>query len=198
MLKKDLIIGIVGATILVAAMVGVFRYEASRTAGNAFEVEWTSQSFDGPKANGVTQEGQTTATTLDVKRANLTAATFTLVWTDDVANSQPDEFQVTITSPDGVVRDATGSNGRVEVKFDNIAIQPAPQTVLAGSEAEARSRVDQQASTSGTGTWQVSIKLVNAGDLSTPVGGVPVQQDNGNSWTLESKLTAYGAKLTAQ
>lgn len=197
MLKKDLVIGIVGATILVAAMVGVFRYEASRTAGNAFEVEWTSGSFAGPSANGVAQEGETTETMLSIDRANLTAVTFVLSWTDDVANSQPDEFEVSIRSPDGTIRNATGSNGRVEVVFEDVAVQPAPQTVLAGSESEARARVDQQASRAGTGEWTVSITLADAGDLTTPVGGVAVQQDTSNGWTLETQLRAYGAQLSA-
>lgn len=195
MLKKDIMIGIIGATILVAAMVGVFRYEASRATGSAFEVEWESLTLAGPGESGTLQDGQEAQVQLDISQQNLTAVSFVLTWTDDVANSDPDEFELVVVSPEGEEKRASASNGRFEVTFDDLTVQPSPQTVLAGSEADARRQLASQASETGTGTWSVTVRLVEAGNLE-PAPGVVVQEDNANGWDLETQLKAYDARLT--
>lgn len=193
MLKKDLVIGIVGATILVAAMVGVFRYEAARAGGSAFEVDWVSETLAGPSVTGSTDEGDQSDVAVQIDQANLTEVRFVLSWTDETANSDPDEFELVVISPDGVQRNATASSGSVAVVFEDLAVQPAPQTVLAGSETEARGKLEGQESHVGTGEWQIVVRMIDAGDV--PVVGGVVPQDPGNAWTLETSLRAYSARL---
>lgn len=193
-MKRDVVIGIVGAAILVAAMVGVFRYEAGR-AGTAFDVAWTTSGIAGPTADGETAEGAQSELTLNVTQANLTRLVFHLNWTDDAGT--PDEFEFTVIDPSGESQTVTGDSGSLEVVFDNLSALPPPTRTLGKDEAEARARLAQQNSaTAGTGTWSFVVRLVDAGDQSVPVAGVPVTEDTQNSWTIETLQVAYEPVLT--
>jgi hypothetical protein len=195
-MKRDLVIGIVGAAILVAAMVGVFRYEAAR-AGSAYDVEWTTTTLDGPVQAGETAEGQRSEVTLAISEANLTALTFVLTWTDDVGAG--DEFQLTVVDPAGEVsQSARSTTGEIALTFEGLATAPPASRVVATSESDARAQLARQHTiTTGTGTWSVIVELLNADETSTVVGNVPVPPDTGNAWTLQARQVVYEPTLSA-
>lgn len=185
-----MVVGIVGTVILVAAMVGVFKYEAGRGGGQSWRVTWTEGAEDGPQAQGTTQAGGTTVEELNVSAANVTRITFTLRWTDDVG--APDTFNLTIGGPDGQAYSAEGSNGEVSVTVEGLAPTPGEMRLLAATQAEAESRVARDATTrAADGVWGASVKLVTAPGLLAPAGGVEVQPDGANAWTLTATLTTY-------
>lgn len=193
-MKKDLVIGIVGTVILVTAMIGVFRYEASRGGGSSFEVTWSEATRDGPGAQGATQAGVTTPEEIDVNATNVTGIEWVLTWTDDVGN--PDEFNLTVTSPSGENRSIQGTNGRLSVVFEGIAPMPGEMRILAASQAEAEGRIARDATTRGAeGTWGVAIRLVRAPGVVSPTSGVEVPPDGQNAWTLASTLTVYEPRI---
>lgn len=197
-MKKDLVIGIVGTLILLTAMVGVFRYEAAQQ-GSSFDVAWASRSADGETQDGGANEGQPVEATVNVTQANLTKVEFVLEWTDDQANTDPDRFNLTVTSPTGETRAATADNGKVSVVFDNLAPTPQAARLLGSDEAAARAQATRQyASAAGAGAWNVTILLEDAGDVAAAAGQVPVPQiqDAANSWTLRAVYTFYEATLT--
>lgn len=195
-MKKDLVIGIIGTVILLAAMVGVFRYEAAQR-GDAYEVSWTTRDVSLAPLDGGTNEGETTAASVNVTELNVTAVEFVLEWQDD-ATTQPDSFNVTVTSPEGVTRSATASNGVLSVKFENLT-RPPPTVSLTGASAEAvqAQAARDYAARVGLGEWRVNVTLESAGD--SPAGAVPVSQlqDSANAWTLTSKLTVFEARVAA-
>lgn len=195
-MKKDLVIGIVGTLILLTAMVGVFRYEASQR-GASFDVTWETRSMEAAAIDGGTNEGESTVESVNLTQANLTRVEFVLEWTDNQANTGPDEFNVTVTSPSGVTRSASASNGRVSVVFDNLAIVPPDARLLGSDESAARDQaLRQYGSTAGMGVWNVTVTLVDAGDTPIPAGGVPGPlQDAANDWTLRPVLTVYEASF---
>lgn len=193
-MKRDLVIGIVGAAILLAAMVGVFRYEAAR-AGDAFDVAWTTETSAGPSTSGQTAEGAESQVTLSVNQTNLTSLTFFLNWTDDIGD--PDEFELTVIDPDGVSQTVTGSTGSLAVTFSNLSATPPPTRTLGQDEADARARLAQaNTGTAGIGTWSFVVRLVDAGDQSVPAAGVPITEDTGNAWTLETRQESYAPQLS--
>lgn len=195
-MKKDLVIGIVGTLILLTAMVGVFRYEASQR-GASFDVSWETRSLEAAALEGGTNEGETTAETVTLDHLNLTTVEFVLSWTDETANTAPDEFNVTVTSPEGVTRSATASNGALVVTFENISRPPPPVRLLGGDQdAVAAQAARDYATRVGTGVWHVNVTLVNAGDYAAD-GTVPVPQlqDNANAWTLTPRLTVFEARV---
>lgn len=188
-MKKDLVIGIVGTVILVVAMIGVFKYEASRGGGSSFQVTWAEATAAGPSESGTLQEGASDAKDLDVNATNVTKIEWTLSWTDDVGNN--DAFEFVVTSPSGVNRTGEGSNGKASVVFENLTAMPAEMRILASSEADAEARIARDATTTAAqGVWVVSIRLASAPGQASP-GGVDVPPDNGNAWSLTSTLTVY-------
>lgn len=200
MVAKDTIIGIVGAVILVAALVGVFYLEGSQggaAGGTPNEVSWTDRSLDGPELSGETEEGSSTNDTLPVPHGNLTTFDVVLTWTDDIGD--PDRFRLTVTSPDGaLVKEAEGESGRLNVTFPDVNTVPPETTVYGDSEDDARSKVAQQHTrTRGMGNWTVTIELVDAGDFSPIPGGPPAQEDTSNTWELTSEITVYEPELVA-
>jgi hypothetical protein len=197
-MKKDLVIGIVGTLILLTAMVGVFRYEAAQQ-GSSFDVTWASRSVDGAPQEDVAAEGTPLAASVNVTQANLTRVEFVLEWTDDDANTAPDRFNLTVTSPTGESRSASADSGSISLVFEGIASAPPPARLLGSDEAAARAQaLRQYASAAGTGAWNVTITLEDAGDVAAPAGQVPVPQlqDVGNTWTLRPVFTFFEATLT--
>lgn len=194
--KKDTIIGIVGTLILLVAMVGVFRYEASQGAGSSFAVDWPVSETAAAALTGRTTEGESQQDGVAIDRANLTKVSFVLEWTDDVQGSAPDRFNLTVVAPDGTTRSAEGDAGEVVVTFEGLGNPPPGVQVLGANEAEVSARMARQYSTNGgAGTWNVTIKLLTAGDQNAPVGNLAIQADNGNDWTLTPRLSAYQAKV---
>lgn len=194
-MKKDLVVGIVGTIILVAAMVGVFKYEADRGGGQSWAVTWTEATAAGPTLDGTTQAGATTAEELNVTASNLTRVTFTLRWTDaeNQGRGAPDTFNLTVAGPDGATN-ASGeaSNGEIVVTVEGLAPMPGELRLLAASQAEAESRIARDATTTaGQGVWSVFVRLVSAPGLAAPAGGVEVQADGVNAWTLETELVSF-------
>lgn len=199
-MKKDLVIGIVGTLILLTAMVGVFRYEAAQR-GASFDVTWEPRAIEAAAIDGGTNEGESTVQSVNVTQANLTAIEFILEWTDNQANTGPDEFTLTVMSPTGETRSASGDAGRVSVVFEGIAPTPPEMRLLASDESAARAQaLRQYSSTAGMGAWNVTVTLVQAGDATTPAGPAPVPvpqlQDGANDWTLRPILTAFEAAFT--
>lgn len=189
-MKRDMVVGIVGTVILVAAMVGVFRYEAARGGGQSWTVTWSTGTEAGPEESGETQAGVTTPVELEIAAPNVTSIEFLLEWTDDVG--APDEFEVIVTSPTGENRTAKGSGGTLSVVFEDITPMPGEIRLLAASEAEAASRVARDATThAADGVWNVGVRLASAPGVVAPAGGVEVQPDGQNAWTLQAKLTTY-------
>lgn len=195
-MKKDLVIGIVGTLILLTAMVGVFRYEAAQR-GASFDVSWPTREINAAATTEGINEGETRNLPVLLDQRNITKVVFRFEWTDNVANSAPDEFVVTITSPSGVNRSAEGSNGLIEVVFEGLATPPPTVRLLEDNEAAARQRAESYASAANTGAWSVTVQLVNAGDVASAPVGVPVIQDGGNEWTLTPIVTVYEASFEA-
>ena len=199
-MKKDLIIGIVGTLILLTAMVGVFRYEAGQR-GASFDVSWATRTVEASAVDGGTNEGESSVAAVNLTQLNITRVEFVLEWTDNQANTAPDEFNLTVTSPSGRTYSASGDGGRVSVVVsEGFAAMPQEVRLLGSDEAAARDQATRQFSSSaGTGAWNVTVTLVQAGDTATPAGPVPVPQlqDGANDWTLRPVLTVFEASLRA-
>ena len=200
-MKKDLVIGIVGTLILLTAMVGVFRFEAGQR-GASFDLTWETSSAEAATLDGGTNEGESTEGALNLTHLNVTRVEFVLEWTDEQANTGPDEFNLTVTSPDGVTRSAQADNGRLSVVFEDLARVPEDARLLGSDEAAARDQaMSTYANRAAVGAWNVTVTLVQAGDTTPPGGPVPAPvsplQDAANSWALSAVVTMFEARLTA-
>ena len=191
-------IGLVGTAILVTAMIGVFRFEAAQTS-SAWDVAWPEAAAAGPSADGRTVEGKQTSVDLNVTARNVTAIQFTLAWADDVAGSAPDAFELRVTAPNG--RNFTlgpEDDGTLVLETGPLSLVPEPMRVNAASaERAAASLGDRYANDGWTGVWKVAVVMVSAGDQTAPVGGVPLVADDGNEWTLATRVTAYAAEVAS-
>lgn len=189
--QRDSWLGTVGVALLVLALVGVFIYESSPSAGSAFRVTFPVATLAGPSAAAHGLEGETSVAPFTVMTGNLTRVDIVLSWTDDVG--EPDTFQLAATSPSGETKEVEGSAGRLALAFSDLASVPIDTHVLAASKPDAQARVAQSASsTAGTGAWLVTVKLVRAPGLA-PAGGVELQKDGANDWVISSALTMYRA-----
>lgn len=200
-MKKDLVIGIVGTLILLTAMVGVFRFEAAQR-GAGFDVTWPVRQVEAVSREGGTNEGETTPDLVNLTVLNATRVEFILEWTDLPANSAPDEFQLVVTSPAGVKRNATGDGGTISVLFEGLAVVPTEIRLFGSDEAAARAQAQAQFTTrAAEGVWVVDVTLLRAGDVVTPpVPGAPAGtpiDDGGNDWTLRAVASVYEADLVA-
>lgn len=187
-MNKDTVVGILGAVILVAAMVAIFYYEGTQVPGGAGGAGGTGGGAGGnalyrtSTVGGPTASGQNTEeVTVDITQANVTAINFTLTWTDD-ANTDPDTFRVTVTGPTGTTYEGTaeGSDGAEGVVVRISPINSVPAAANAAPD------------TLGQGTWTVSVELVSVGQ----VGGLPLPgqipvTDQGNAWDLATDVEMF-------
>lgn len=193
-MKKDLILGAIGTVALVAGMVGIFQLNAAQ-AGPGFDVAWPTNQTALPSSDGRTEEGAESVVELNITAQNVTRIELTLAWSDDVANSAPDTFELVLTSPDGrEIARAEADAGALGLVADNLTVHPEPIRVNAASaDAAEASLASRYASDAAVGVWTVTIRMVSAGETSTAVGDLPVPQDNGNDWTLGAIIVAYAA-----
>lgn len=202
-MNKDTVVGIVGAALLVVAMIGVFKYEGSQaqsTLGSqAFDVTWATATANGPALDGTTPLEGATSGNLTVAQANLTQVKFTLTWT---AQNGRDTLALTVTPPagSGLQANSTSSDaGTLTLVFDVPNTVPEPHPVFGNSQADAERRLaDQQTKRLGTGEWGVTVEFTDAtgitGVLPVP-GAPPVAQDEQVAWSLKTQLTHYAPAL---
>jgi hypothetical protein len=210
-MNKDTVVGILGAVILVAAMVGIFYYEGTQSpqavAGGGpgtgpFAVAWKTNTTSLPDLTGQSAEGDAgSPQVVRVAQSNITKVEVVLTWTDDVANSGPDQFQLTVRSPSGQTLNASGDSGSVSVLFNPVNAVPDVNRTGGASEAAAEAALaPQYTKTNGTGDWQVTVGMGEAGDVVVPPGTpacptLPAVCDTGNGWTVTVKVTTYSASV---
>lgn len=112
-MDRDVVVGIVGAVVLVAAMVGIFFYERSVAPIPAAEGAAPSMNATSATASDTTAVGSSTEKMLALDGGN---ATFTLTWTP--GDRSTDTLGLTVTAPDGRVSDAVESSASpIELTF---------------------------------------------------------------------------------
>lgn len=166
-MHRDTVVGLVGAVLLVAALVGIFFYEA-RNAPATDTGAFATVAEEGPGVQGdPIGEGATGEHDLEIDAQGLAAIDFVVVWNDD--NGDPDVFQVRVLGPGGVSRTSeTEDDGEIRVRFEGLNASPS--------------------GTNGTGVWHVTVELVDAIGTTTPLGEAPVQQDGGNAYAVQTDL----------
>ncbi|HWG92107.1 MAG TPA: hypothetical protein VNZ52_14755 [Candidatus Thermoplasmatota archaeon] len=199
-MKRDTVVGIVGAVILLGALVGILYVQAASAPKDLiYTVAWTSQGGALAPVEGTLTDGDTLTERVPVEVANLTEVTFTLTWTDN-ENSAPDSFTLTVTTPSGRQLPATSrTDGTITVTATAADLNPSPTTgqVAAKDEAEAQRKLAQQhTSTLGQGEWTVAITLDARDNVpATPVGVPVVPRDTGNAFTLNVAYKTYAPTL---
>lgn len=97
-MNRDTVIGIVGAVILVTAMVGVFYYERNVAAPPVGDGDDAPANATGPTATGTVALGETHSQVVNVTQTAARNVTFTLTWS---AASGADTLQLTVAPPTG-------------------------------------------------------------------------------------------------
>lgn len=183
---------------------------ASSNVTFTFDATWPLAATEAGSSSGYAAEGETATVTLPVERANVTAFTATLAWTDANATAgqgtDPDYFELVIEAPDGtrsdslMARNDASGAGRLEVTL-RVRDAPAPRSVESASAEEARARIDADAApdASGAGDWRVHVTLVQAGGAR--VGGIPIAGaggDAGNDWNLTTSIESFALELASR
>lgn len=157
--NRDVVIGIAGAAILIAAMAGVFFYERAQFA--EYDVSWNQVQAGSSSEDGTLNEGQDRSYTFTADADRLSSITLTLSWTDDVGAG--DTFEVVVQGPDGTyTASQEASSSPLEV---SIPIREAPETTttVARSLEDAREQLNEtEGWTNGTGDWSATVTLVDA------------------------------------
>ncbi|HVL47683.1 MAG TPA: hypothetical protein VM889_03915 [Candidatus Thermoplasmatota archaeon] len=175
-MNRDTVIGIVGAAVLIVAMVGVFVYERDRAAallddGDGGNLEIASLA--GPEAQGVVKLGQSMEGKLNVTTHNLTKIDFTLAWK---AAQGKDTLALTVTPPPGVATNSTltmvSDSGTIVLTVDLANPKPARDHV-----------------TTGAGEWGFKVEFKKATGVAPDP--VPVGKDESVGFTLATQLAAW-------
>lgn len=184
-MNKDTVVGILGAVILVAAMVGIFYYEGTQAptgvangpGGPATNpsVRANLTTVDGPKlsSDGSQPAGPGVTKNVTINQSGVRKVEFTLTWTDDnsAAPGGPDTLKLTVTPPSGAGATAKSDSkdtGTITLSFENLTA-------------------------AASGQWAVTVEVTSTGDQAPPVPSpIPLPiSDTGNSWSLATKV-GYG------
>jgi hypothetical protein len=210
-MNKDTVVGILGAVILVAAMVGIFYYEGTQSPSTVavggtgpFAVTWKSDMTSLAAVTGQSPLGQGASKTVNVSAMNLTKAEFTLTWTNDPSPGPgPNHLTLAVKTPDGRTFNASSNTGTVTVSVT--PINPVPSVNRTGGNAEADAQAalaSAYTATNGTGTWTVTVTYDAAEGQTaglplppgTPASG-PLAPTDPMSWSVTPKLTTYSAQV---
>lgn len=97
-MNRDTVIGIVGAAILVTAMVGVFYYERNAAPVGPGAATGTAGNMTGPSVTSSVAVGQTDTKIVNLTQTTAANVTFHLTWT---ATNGRDTLKLTIAPPTG-------------------------------------------------------------------------------------------------
>lgn len=214
-MNKDTLVGVFGAVILVAAMIGVFYYEGSQPAvpggGGAltFNVVWQTSRVDGPGAEGDAALNQAENAAVSVAQRNVTRAEFTFTWAasncdpSDVTQAfppSPGNVRLTVDGPGAIpAKSDTKDTGEIRLAVENLTSPPTVGTVQADSEADAAARLStEHSSAAGTGDWALTIELLNGGESRDPNALIPqaLATCSGITWQVSSGVTVYRATVS--
>ncbi|MHB8605144.1 MAG: hypothetical protein ACYDCK_07775 [Thermoplasmatota archaeon] len=199
-----MLLGVIGAVVLLAAMVGVFWYEgsggASTIGSKSFAVSWASADNPGPSGKGTSNLGASGEAQVNVSTPNLTRLAFTVTW---AATNGKDTVKVTITPPAGVPGGnrtfGPASSGRADIAFDLPTTLPATSTIFADTESLALARLaPTHTATLGEGAWKVVVAFTDASGVDPLPMGPPLQQDQTVAWDVKSVASVYAPTLTAK
>jgi hypothetical protein len=167
-LRRDAVVGLVGAAILLVALVGVFRFE-SQPPGPTYVL---AQPLALPPIHGSAAPNQAYVIPQPIPYDNMTSLDFTL-------EASGGTFNLSVAGPDGVTHAAEGT-GRVVL---TIAF-PAPANGTAAPPP------------TGPGTWNVTVTLKPAASPApvTPPTVPVVGGSNEVSFTVTPRVTLYAAR----
>lgn len=152
-MNKDTIVGIIGAAVLIAAMIGVFAYERSMAAATAADGSEADDGMgavlEGPTLTGTVAVGQDDTQTANLDAGDVGNVTFRLTWE---ATNGRDTLKFSVVPPAG-----SGLDGATSEPTDS-------------GDATLTIRVPEGADASGT--WQVTVEFTEATPDPLP-GGVP-------------------------
>lgn len=178
-MNRDVVTGVAGAIVLVAAMVGVFVYErnVAIAAGTAQTPPTGPLVLDGPGLEGEVALGATEDALLNLTTPGMTNVTFTLTWT---ATNGRDTLRLTVAPPTG----SGVEEGAVSEPEDDgeITVTVAvPNTSPTG--------------TLGAGDWKVSVEFVDASPdtVVDPPVTPPGTTDASVSWRLATTVETRAA-----
>ncbi len=151
-MNRDVLTGVIGAALLVVAMVGVFAYERA-AAGEDGEAQDTVLPPRNPAVDSLTGTvavGASDSKTVPIPASSASNATFHLSW---AATNGRDTLQFSLVAPAGSnitegLRSPPSDNGRL-----TLAVR-----IPSGANA--------------TGEWKVTVQFVNAEPALLP-GGIP-------------------------
>lgn len=160
----------------------------------AYGVDWSIDQGPSTVREDELEEGRNDTYTFELERANLTTVSINLSWEDDVG--EPDRFSLWVAPPEGEPKTNTSSNETVTLRFP-IQDPPALDTVEALDREEARTRLNEEASTDGQGTWRVRVTLEEAPGR-RPIPQAPsleTQPDGANSYEVTFGHQAFFSDL---
>lgn len=187
----DLVFGVLGAALLILAIILVPLLPEDEPVPEQYQVTYAANSIDEPGAGDLDfQEGESQSITFAYDGQYLYRLEVAVEWTDDLAESLPDTFSITLTDPQGNVRfgpqvfanphpEPQGSAlaptyvAQPESRIIPVDIAPRPTTQVITAEdgddlASVTARVGSDATTNGTGEWTLAVTLVEAGDCPPP------------------------------
>lgn len=185
-MHRDLVVGILGAAVLLVGLLVVFIYESSSTPAPdlAFPVTFATRDGGAVTQRGDLAQGEETSHAFELPVENATSARIVLDWTDDVGD--PDLFNLTVSGPGGLTLSREGSTGSIEIDLP-LTPAPAARTILGEDRASVSAAAEAQFSaTAGEGAWSIVVRLVDApGQRPVPQAPqVEIQPDGANDYEL--------------
>ncbi|MHB8604051.1 MAG: hypothetical protein ACYDCK_02250 [Thermoplasmatota archaeon] len=178
-MNKDTLIGIIGAVVLVLAMVGVFVYErnspAAQAAVGAGDLKLTSAP--GPTAQGSSAFQGGSDQTVHIATTNVTNVTFTISWT---AASGADTLTATVTPPAGVTAPSGATQSSASGKITISIPVPNPKPTN-GPE------------TPGVGDWKIHVDYKSSSATAPPPLPAPAGPDATVTWSVATMIESWQA-----
>lgn len=180
-IRADRFLGILGLVLVLIGILLIFTWEKPPEVVKKYGVEWPLTSTILALENGhltcaAYECGTEQAYPIIVDHENVTAVTFWLAWTDDVAGenrdlAEGDEFELEFAGPAGtnittVSESRIGGKGGMNISYTFVIAQIPDIGALqpAENDEEALALLGDRTTRNGTGEWTFTVRLLRAGD----------------------------------
>lgn len=169
-IRSDRLLGVLGVIVTVIGVALMFTWEAPPVIEKKYKVEWPATTHSVENwTKLLTPASPTDTKTFPINAKNVTEVVISVYWKDTVGDvgMEGDQFAISVKGPASSGVDVKDLDLRIWLEHRrtftfSLSGVPELASVAATNDAQARTAIGDKSNDTGSGDWQVTMRLLRA------------------------------------